>query len=29
MTEAKDGKIVPITGYIHYDPATGKITYED
>jgi ABC-type branched-subunit amino acid transport system substrate-binding protein len=29
MTEAKDGKIVPITGYIHYDPATGKITYEE
>ncbi|OUM84622.1 MAG: hypothetical protein BAA01_05630 [Bacillus thermozeamaize] len=29
MTEAKDGKIVPITGIIHYDPATGKITYED
>lgn len=29
MTEARDGKIVPITGYIFYDPAIGNITYED
>ncbi|OLO37908.1 hypothetical protein BTR23_13295 [Alkalihalophilus pseudofirmus] len=29
LTEAKSGQIVPISGAITFDPATGEITYED
>ncbi|WP_216829846.1 ABC transporter substrate-binding protein [Alkalihalobacterium elongatum] len=29
LTEAKDGQIVPVSGAITFDPATGEITYED
>ncbi|RFU65001.1 ABC transporter substrate-binding protein [Peribacillus glennii] len=29
LTEAKDGKILPISDQIKFDPASGEITYED
>jgi branched-chain amino acid transport system substrate-binding protein len=28
MTQAKDGKIVPLPDKINFEPSTGKITYE-